>query len=80
MKKHEKLAYLKDADFGLFAKTRRMIFDDLSFKQGIFCCCGRLATGLHEQNCIKFNAKVDAATIAQLAHLLPVNHVTKHGH
>lgn len=71
MKKHEKLAYLKDADSILLVKTRRMVFDALSFKQGTLCCCGRLATGLHEQHCTKFNNKVDAATIAQLAHLLP---------
>ena len=33
MKKHEKLAYLKDADFGLFVKTRQMVFDELSDQQ-----------------------------------------------
>ena len=71
MKKHEKLAYLKDADFGLFVKTRRMIFDDLSFKQSVVCCCGKLATGLHEQNCTRFNNKVDAETINRLCYLLP---------
>lgn len=71
MKKHEKLACLKDADFGLFAKTRQIVFDELSDQQTMFCCCGRLATGLHERNCTKFNNKVDAETINRLGHLLP---------
>lgn len=71
MKKHEKLAYLKDADFGLFVKTRQIVFDKLSDQQTMFCCCGRLATGLHENNCSKFNNKVDAETINRLNHLLP---------
>lgn len=71
MKKHEKLAYLKDADFGLFVKTRQMVFDELSDQQTMFCCCGKLATGLHEMNCTKFNNKVDSETIKRLSYLLP---------
>ena len=71
MKKHEILAYLKDADFGLFVKTRQMVFDELSDQQTMFCCCGKLATGLHESNCTKFNNKVDAETIKRLSYLLP---------
>ena len=77
MKKYEKLAYLKDADFGLFIKTRQMVFDELSDQQTMFCCCGRLATGLHEKNCARFNNKVDAETIKRLSYLLPkkINYV-----
>ena len=71
MNKHEKLAYLKDADFGLFIKTRQMVFGELSNQQTMFCCCGKLATGLHERSCTKFNNKVDAETINRLGHLLP---------
>ena len=71
MKKNEILAYLKDADFGLFIKTRQMVFDELSDQQTMFCCCGKLATGLHERNCTKFNNKVDTETINRLGHLLP---------
>ena len=71
MKKHEKLAYLKDAHFGLYVKTRQMVFDELSDQQTMFCCCGRLATGLHERNCTKFNNKVNGETIKRLSHLLP---------
>lgn len=71
MKKDEKLAYLKDAHFGLFVKTRQIVFDELSDQQTMFCCCGRLATGLHERNCTKFNNKVDGETIKRLSHLLP---------
>lgn len=71
MKKHEKLAHLKDTDFGLFVKTRQMVFDELSDQQTMFCCCGKLATGLHEMNCTKFNNKVDSETIKRLSYLLP---------
>lgn len=71
MKKHEKLEYLKDADFGLFIKTRQMVFDELSDQQTMFCCCGKLATGMHERNCTKFNSKVLAETIKRLSYLLP---------
>ena len=71
MKKYEKLEYLKNADFGLFIKTRQMVFDELSDQQIMFCCCGKLATGLHESNCTKFNNKVDTETIKRLSYLLP---------
>ena len=71
MKKHEKLAYLKDANFGLFVKTRQMVFDELSDQQTMFCCCGKLATGMHEMNCTKFNNRVVAETIKRLSYLLP---------
>ena len=71
MKKYEKLEYLKNADFGLFIKTRKIVFDELSDQQTMFCCCGKFATGLHESNCTKFNNKVDAETIKRLSYLLP---------
>lgn len=71
MKRCEKLAYLKDNYLGLFLTTRQQVFNELSDQQTMFCCCGRLATGLHEMNCIKFNNKVDAETINRLSHLLP---------
>ena len=71
MKKWEKLAFLKDNYFGLFLATRQQAFNELSDQQTMFCCCGRLATGLHERNCTKFNNKVDAETINRLSHLLP---------
>ncbi|MBR1526917.1 MAG: hypothetical protein IJ640_09715 [Prevotella sp.] len=73
MKKHEKLAYLKEHYFPLFVKTHEEVWTELSDQQTMFCCCGRLATGLHENNCKKFRDKVEAATIAKLKHLLPNN-------
>ena len=71
MKRFEKLAYLKDNYFGLFLTTRQQVFNDLSEQQTMFCCCGRLATGLHESNCTKFNNKVNGETIKRLSNLLP---------
>ena len=70
MKKHEKLAHLKDTDFGLFVKTRQMVFDKLSDQQTMFCCCGKLTKGLHENNCTKFNNKIGAETIKRFNHIL----------
>ena len=73
MKKHEKLAYLKAQNLSLFVKTHEEVWTELSDRQKMFCCCGRLATGLHERNCKKFRDKVDAETIVRLKHLLPNN-------
>ena len=69
-KKWENLTYLKDNHFNLFVDTREEVFNELSQQQTMFCCCGRLATGNHENNCSKFNNKVDAETINRLKHLL----------
>lgn len=74
MKKWEKLAYLKDVDLDLFILTRNKVKEELSYDQAMFCCCGKLATGLHESHCKKFNDKVDAETIKRLQHLLPSKH------
>lgn len=71
MKKFDKLRYLNDNYFGLFLITREEAFNELSDQQDIFCCCGRLATGLHESNCSKFNSMVDSVTINRLSYLLP---------
>lgn len=71
MKKSEKLAYLKENHFEAFSATRLKVFDELSDQQTVSCCCGRLATGLHERHCAKFNNKVDTETIKRLSRLLP---------
>ena len=71
MKKWEKLAYLKDADLDLFIITRNRVKEELSERQSIFCCCGKLATSLHEAHCKKFNDKVDSEVMKRLQHLLP---------
>lgn len=71
MEKLEKIAYLKKLDFGLFLQTRQRVKTELSDRQMMFCCCGRLATGLHEDHCKKFNDKVDTEVIKRLEHLLP---------
>lgn len=46
--------------------TRQKVFDELSERQTMYCCCGKLATGLHEHNCKKFNDKVDIETLKRL--------------
>lgn len=62
---------MKNIDFDLFVRTRNQVKEELSEKQTTFCCCGKLATGLHEAHCKKFNDKVDTETIKRLQHLLP---------
>lgn len=69
MTKQEKLKTIQEKDYNLFVKTRREVFDELDKQYSMFCCCGRLATGLHMRNCKKFNDKVTSATIKRLEHL-----------
>ena len=70
MKQSEKLEILKEKNFTLFLKTRSLVFDELSNQQSTWCCCGSLATGLHESHCKKFNNKVNSETIKRLKYLL----------
>ncbi|GAG36409.1 unnamed protein product, partial [marine sediment metagenome] len=51
-------------------KTRREVEDRLSEANGMFCVCGRLATGLHESNCRKFRNEVTRETVKKLDRLL----------
>lgn len=71
MKKYEKLAYLILNHFDLFTETFLQAFNELSEKQEVFCCCGRVTSYVHEVHCKIFQAKVEDATIKRLSHLLP---------
>ena len=66
MKISERIEHLKTHQSSTWSSTRRKVFDELSDRQSMFCCCGKLATGLHEQNCRKFNRKVDIETVKRL--------------
>lgn len=70
MKIQEKLEILQRDHMGEWLKMRRIVEDELSERQAMFCVCGRLATGLHEMNCSRFRNKVTAETVKRLAHLL----------
>ena len=63
MKKIEKLKILRQKHFEEFTIERERIYNELSDNQPMFCCCGKLATGLHERYCKKFNNKVDSKLI-----------------
>lgn len=71
MKYIEKLEYLQENHLRTFVKTRQEVFDEMSEQQTTFCCCGKLATGIHEVHCNKFNRKVNIETIKRLSDLLP---------
>lgn len=72
MKIQEKLAFIQENHFKEWRETRNKVEDELSSQQGMFCICGRLATGLHEMNCSKFRNKVTSETVKKLKHLLNV--------
>lgn len=67
----ERIEYLKTHQLPIWLSTRRKIIDEMSNNQSMFCCCGKLATGLHEQNCQKFNENVDKETVNRLKELSP---------
>jgi hypothetical protein len=65
----ERLNYLQDNHMALWLKTRQGMEEDLSDQQGMFCVCGRLATGFHESSCRKFQDKVTNETIKSLQYV-----------
>lgn len=69
----DKIEWLKTHFFSDFVLTRERVFNELSDKQSMFCVCGKLATGLHESSCRKFNKVVDAETVKRLNHLIVIN-------
>ena len=71
MKLIEKIDYLQENHFGEWVNTRKNCENEISDRQSMFCICGRLATGLHESGCRKFNNKVNTETVKKLSHLIP---------
>ena len=70
MKITEKLKILQDNHFAEWLKMRQIIENKLSDTQGMFCLCGRLATGFHERSCSKFRNKIISETVKNLDYLL----------
>lgn len=68
----EKLEYLQSNHFSEWLNTRRKVADEFSDRQSMFCLCGRLATGLHENGCRRFNDAITKEAVKRLEHLLPV--------
>lgn len=71
MKKKDKIEWLRKYHPEKWYTVRSEIKNKLSDAQHIFCCCGAIASGLHEDQCRRFNAKIDTETIAALKYLLP---------
>ena len=61
---------LQDEHFADWVNTHRKVWDECSDKQEMWCVCGRLATGLHENNCSKFRDLVNRETVKKLEHLV----------
>lgn len=70
MKLTEKLSYLYENYMGKWIQARGIVEDELSSKQSMFCLCGRLATGIHERSCSKFNNKVTSEAVKRLNYLI----------
>lgn len=73
MKYEEKLRLLKEKHLNIFLETREKVEEELSASQPLFCCCGKLATGLHERYCAKFQKKVNMKTVERLEQLVVDN-------
>lgn len=67
----QKIQYLEENHFSEWLSTRKVVDEEMSNKQPMWCVCRKLATGLHELSCGKFRAKVNSATVTKLKHLLP---------
>ena len=53
-----------------YVKTRCEVFNALSNQQAVFCICGKIVSGFHEDRCSKFNALVDKETVKRLEYLI----------
>lgn len=58
----EQIVKLQENQFanggGVGVFTRQKVFDELSERQTMYCCCDKLATGLHERNCKSLMTKL----------------------
>ena len=72
MKIIERIQYLQVNHFSEWLNMRKIVEEELSSSQSMFCVCGRLATGLHEMNCRKFHNKVNSETVKRLSSFLKI--------
>ena len=63
------IEFLKQNHLSMWMTSRNEVENELSDKQSMFCICGKLATGLHERNCRKFQNEVDRKTTVKLKNL-----------
>jgi hypothetical protein len=66
----KRLTFLQDNYFNEWLTARQEAEQEVSDSQSMFCVCGRLATGLHERGCKRFNDKVTSRAVQKLEHLL----------
>lgn len=57
---------IKSYNIADYARVCAEVFNEMSERQTMFCICGKLATGLHENHCVKFNRAVDKETARRL--------------
>jgi len=70
MKLTEKLEILQTNHMNEFLKAREKAWTEVSMEHPMFCVCRSLCTGLHENNCRKFQNKVTSRAVKNLKYLL----------
>lgn len=66
MTQSDRIAKVQNENPVKWSLTYNRVFDEMSERQQLFCCCGKLATGLHESRCRKFQDRVRKETLRRL--------------
>lgn len=61
-----RMTELQDKDFNGWLIARQKSWDELSVKYDIVCICGKLCTGMHENNCKRFQDAINIRTIKNM--------------
>lgn len=70
LSKNKKLEILWQEHHDAYCKAREEAISKMDELTPMFCVCGKLATGLHTNNCRKFQSKVDDLVIAKIGNLI----------
>lgn len=76
MKVIDKIRIFERDYFHEWLDVRQQVDKEFSDKQTMFCVCGRLATGMHERYCKRFNSKVNTETCKRLTRILAEKGIT----
>lgn len=71
MNQQDKLNYLRRNHAEKYEEARYFAQKKLDCQTFTFCFCGKLATGLHTNNCKKYQTKLNAEIVDRLKYLLP---------
>lgn len=68
MKKSDikRMQEVQDKDFNSWLVARQKAWDELSEKYSMFCVCGKLCSGLHENGCKRFQDAINLRAIKNM--------------